>query len=218
MEPPVSQVLQLLAEKTRAMVPPMSILLTQDFGRDPFIILISCLLSLRARDTVVYPICKKLFSEARTPQDFLKISLPELEQRIKSIGFYRKKAAIIHVVCRQLIGEFDGVVPATEDELLSLYGVGRKTANLVLAEGFGIPALCVDTHVHKIANRLGLVKTKNPNETEKALQNIVPREQWREVNRLFVMWGQNICVPISPWCSLCVLRDICPRIGVKNSR
>lgn len=200
------------------MTPPMSFSLKQEFGDDPFIILISCLLSLRARDVVTIEVCRTLFADARTPEAILKIPLPTLENLFYKLGFYRKKADRIHAVCRDLLERFDGKVPATESQLLSIKGVGHKTAALVLGEGFGIPALCVDTHVHKIANRLGLVATKTPVQTEQALKLVVPKKDWIDLNRLFVMWGQNVCVPLSPWCSGCPLSPICPRNGVTRSR
>jgi len=173
--------------------PPMSVMLTNDFGKNPFIILVSCLLSLRARDTVVYPISKLLFARARTPQDILAIPVEELERLFYSIGFYRRKAQIVRQVCQELITRFNGQVPSNEAELLSLPGVGRKTANLVRAEGFGIPAICVDTHVHRLANTFGLVSTKTPEQTERALQRLLPQAWWIRVNRILVTWGQNVC-------------------------
>lgn len=184
------------------------------YGRDPFLILISCLLSLRARDTASLPVSLKLFERAQTPQEMLQIPRSELEKLFYSIGYYRQKAKTIHEVCQELIDRFHGNVPHTQEELLSIKGVGIKTANLVLGQGFGIPAICVDIHVHRISNRLGLVETKTAEQTEKALQEILPKEYWIEFNYLLVIWGQNICVPISPFCSRCVLTDICPKIGV----
>lgn len=188
------------------------------YGRDPFLILISCLLSLRAKDTVSLPIALKLFERANTPEEILKIPRFELEKLFYSIGYYRQKAKSVHEVCRELIDRFDGHVPNTQEDLLSLKGVGIKTANLVLGEGFGIPAICVDIHVHRISNRLGLVETKTAEQTEAALREILPQEYWIEFNHLLVMWGQNICVPVSPFCSRCVLSDICPKKGVIRRR
>lgn len=188
------------------------------FDKDPFLILISCLLSLRAKDSISLPISLKLFQLAKTPQELLVIPRIKLEKMIHSVGFYHQKARTLHAVCTALLERFDGKVPATQPALLSLPGVGRKTANLVLAEAFGVPALCVDTHVHSISNRLGLVKTETPEETEFALQKILPKKNWIEYNPLLVKWGQNICVPVSPFCSRCALASLCPRIGVKKSR
>ena len=199
------------------MIKPMVSTLIDQFGPDPFLVLISCLLSLRTKDTVTLPICIRLFAQAKTPQEFLKIPQTQLQKLIYSVGFYRRKAAVLHSVCQQIIDEFNGKVPKTREKLLSLPGVGRKTANLVLGEGFGIPAICVDTHVHRISNRLGLVKTSTPAQTEAALEKILPKEYWIEWNQLLVMWGQNICVPISPYCSRCPVFDLCKRVGVTKS-
>lgn len=212
------KILSLLEIVTKGMVEPMSVSLVRQFGRDPFVILISCLLSLRAKDSTTYPICQKLFEHIRTPEQLIAIPLNELEKTIRSIGFFRKKARTIVEVSKVLIERFDGVVPQTERELLSLPGVGRKTANLVRAEGFGIPAICVDVHVHRISNRLGIVSTKTPEETEEALKVLFSQEDWNKINRYLVMWGQNICVPVSPWCSRCVLAPLCERRGVTKRR
>ncbi len=203
---------------TRSMVQPASNRVIEQFGRDPFLILISCLLSLRTKDTVSFPASQRLFSRAQTPHELLKISLLELEKIIYPVAFYRKRAINVHAVCRQLIERFGGEVPSDPEQLRSLDGVGPKTANLVLAEGFRIPAICVDTHVHRIANRLGLVETATPEQTETALKDLLPPELWIDCNRLLVIWGQNICVPISPKCSGCAIAPWCPRIGVTQSR
>lgn len=196
----------------------MSERLSSCFGQDPFIILISCLISLRAKDSLTLSVCLNLFSFARTPQDILDIRISDLEKMLYSLGCYSKKAQILHNVCRDLISRFNGQVPDNIVDLLSIHGVGRKTANLVLSEGFEIPAICVDVHVHRISNRLGLVKTKTPEETEFELMRIVPKKLWRDVNRLFVVFGQNICTPISPFCSICPLKNICPKVGIVKSR
>jgi endonuclease III len=188
------------------------------FGRDPFLILIGCLLSLRSKDSTTLPVCIQLFQKARTPEALLAISIKDLTKIFYPIGFYRKKAVIVHKVCRKLLDEFEGKVPKTREELLSLPGVGRKTANLVLGRGFGIPAICVDTHVHRISNRLGLVATKTPEQTEKALERILPKKYWIVWNELLVTWGQTVCVPISPYCSQCSIFKLCKRVGIKKSR
>jgi len=200
------------------MVQPMVFTISDEFGKNPFLILISCLLSLRAKDTTTLPICRILFKKAQTPQKILAIPLPELEKIIYKTGFYKRKAKQLHFVSKELLTRFGGNVPSTEQELRSIKGVGLKTANLVLAEAYDIPAICVDTHVHKISNRLGIVKTKTPEETEKALKQVLPKKYWREWNRLLVMWGQNICVPVSPFCSKCAIYDYCDRVGVTKSR
>jgi endonuclease-3 len=192
--------------------------IVRQFGRNPFLVLISCLLSLRTKDTVSLPASLRLFEQATTPEQILAIPRSSLEKIIYPVGFYRVKAANIGLVCRQLLEQFGGDVPETEEALLSLPGVGRKTANLVLGEGFGIPALCVDTHVHRISNRLGLVATTTPAQTEMALRELLPPEYWIEYNSLLVMWGQNICVPISPFCSSCAIAPLCPKVGVGRRR
>ncbi len=207
-----------LRQETKGMTEPMSFSITSLYGRDPFLILISCLLSSRTKDIVVLPASLRLFTYAKTPSDMLTLPVGKISELIFPVGFYREKAKNIHILCNQLITEWQGLVPCTFKDLITLRGVGAKTANLVLGVGFGIPALCVDTHVHKICNRLGLVQTKSPEETEAILKEVIPQKYWIELNRLLVMWGQNICVPRSPFCSSCVLSDTCPRNGVSTSR
>lgn len=219
MSPEHYKILEILEKATRDMTPPMIESLVKDFGRDPFIVLISCLLSLRARDIATYPVCRKLFQRVRNPQELLAVPLQELEGLFYSLGFYRKKARQMHEISKELIDRFDGKVPSTEQELLSIKGVGRKTAALVLSEGFGIPALCVDTHVHRLSNRIGFVSTKTPRQTEEALKQYVPKEWWSKINRLFVVWGQNICTPVAPFCKTkCAIKELCPKIGVTRMR
>jgi len=200
------------------MVEPSSLSIVEEFGKDPFLILIGCILSLRTKDSVSLPASQRLFQIARTPQSILQLPIKKIEKIIYPVGFYRQKAKSLHEVSKKIIEVFGGKVPSNEKDLLSLKGVGRKTANLVLGEGFGIPAICVDTHVHRIANRLGLVKTKRPDETEKKLKKILPKKYWIEFNTLMVQWGQNICVPISPFCSKCAIAQWCPKVGVTKNR
>ena len=214
----VPEVVERLRKVTGGMVEPMSISIVQNYGRDSFLVLVSCLLSSRTKDTVTLSASVRLFALATTPQKMLTLSLHELEKAIYPVGFYHQKAVHIKKLCALLISDYNGIVPADFHALTSLPGVGPKTANFVLGVGFGIPALCVDVHVHRICNRLGLVVTKTPQETEKALKVIVPLEYWIELNRLLVMWGQNVCVPLSPYCSRCVLQDMCPRKGVIKNR
>lgn len=197
---------------------PMVFFIIERFGKDPFLILISCLLSLRARDVATLPVCLKLFQKARTPQELISIPISDLSTMLYPLGFYRKKALTLHEVCRYLIEQCNGIVPTTREKLLKVPGVGRKTANLVLGACFGIPALCVDTHVHRISNRLGIVATKTPLQTELALEQIVPKKYWIEWNRLLVAWGQNICTPLAPSCSTCAIFKYCQRVGVTKSR
>jgi len=214
----IVMLIEYLRNATVSMVEPMVISLKKEFGPDPFLILISCLLSLRSRDTITLPICRDLFALARTPQEILNIPQKKIEKLLYKLGFYRRKAYLLHTVSQEIIERFSGKVPSTQEELLTIKGVGKKTANLVLGQGFDIPALCVDTHVHRISNRLGLVTTKTPDETEEALKKILPKKYWIEFNSLLVMWGQNICVPISPKCSICVIFPLCARKGVTRSR
>ena len=175
----------------------------------PFQLLIATLLSARTKDATVIPIVKELFKEYPTPQDFIKINQAELEKRIYRIGFYRTKAKNIKALSQILVTQHQSIVPNTLEELTSLPGVGRKTANCILSYVFHQPAIAVDIHVHRISNRLGWVKTSKPEETEEALQKIVPKNQWTEINRLFVSHGQTICSPINPKCHLCPIVKYC---------
>jgi len=188
------------------------------YGRDPFLVLVGCILSLRTKDTVSVPAAKRLFNYAREPHDLMRLAVDFIQQCIYPVGFYRQKARQLVKLSSDIVELFGGQVPSGETDLLSLPGVGRKTMNLVRGEGFGIPALCVDTHVHRIANRLGLVRTISPEGTERALKECVPPQYWVELNHLLVMWGQNVCVPVSPKCSICAIAPLCPRIGVIRSR
>ena len=185
---------------------------------DPFQVLISCLLSLRTQDKTTSGASARLFSRARTPQQMLALSLGTIRRAIYPVGFYRTKAIRIHQICRHLIGRFQGRVPARLEDLLTLPGVGRKSANLVRTVGFRRPGICVDTHVHRISNRLGYVRSRNPFETEMALRAKLPRRYWIEYNDLLVGFGQTICRPLSPWCSRCPVARYCERIGVKTTR
>ncbi len=214
----IVQCLDLLREATKGMTPTLTQSLIKKYGRDPFIILISCLLSLRARDTMTLPVSLILFERARTPEELLKIPLNELEELLYPLGFYHKKAQVIRSASLELLTRFKGKVPHTEEELLSIKGVGHKTANLILGSAFEIPAICVDTHVHRLANRLGWVQTTHPDDTERELKRLVPQEYWIELNTCLVLWGQNVCVPLSPKCSQCVLNPLCPKVGVTRSR
>jgi len=186
--------------------------------RDPYKVLISCLLSLRTKDEVSSEAQGILFREAETPQQMLVLPLERIEGLIYPVGFYRNKARTLHEVSRDIIERFSGSVPDDIDHLLSMKGVGRKTANLVLTLGFGKPGICVDTHVHRICNRFGYVKTGTPDETEMELRRKLPEEHWIEINDLLVAWGQNICKPVSPLCSKCVVNGICEKVGVGKSR
>ncbi len=186
--------------------------------RDPFRVLISCLLSLRTQDKTTLQASLNLFEKADTPEGILSLSEEEIRETIYPVGFYRRKAKTLIEVSRDLVGRFQGRVPKTLEELLTLKGVGRKTANLVLTVAYELPGICVDTHVHRISNRWGYVKTKDPDATETALRRKLPREYWIELNDLLVPFGQFVCKPISPLCSQCPIGKLCPRIGVERSR
>jgi endonuclease-3 len=185
---------------------------------DPYRILISTIISLRTKDQVTTEASERLFGRADTPSEMSRLPAEEIARLIYPAGFYNTKARSIREISRTIAEDFGGAVPRTRKDLLALPGVGRKTANLVLGLGFGIPAICVDTHVHRIPNRLGLVETRTPEKTEAALEESLPREYWIEINDLLVRFGQAVCTPVSPWCSRCPLADLCPRVGVERSR
>ena len=179
---------------------------------DPFKILLACILSLRTRDTVTYGATNRLFSLGSKPEDFLKYTEEDIIKAIYPVGFYPNKARDILKICKELVTKYNSEVPDDINELLKFRGVGRKTANLVIAKGFGKPAICVDTHVHRICNRLGYVKTKNPDDTEMALRKKLPKKYWIKINDLFVTHGQTICVPINPKCNICPIADYCMKL------
>lgn len=180
--------------------PPLIFRMVRDHGPDGFMVLIACLLSLRSRDVMTEGVCKQLFALAKTPKELLELDVRRLELILQPLGMFRQKARVLRAVCTELVTRFNSEVPCDEADLLSLPGVGRKTANLVLSLACQIPAICVDTHVHRIANHLGLVKTKTPEETEQALKLLVPKRRWLSINRIFVVWGQHICRPNSRVC------------------
>lgn len=185
---------------------------------DPFKVLISCILSLRTKDTTTGPASLRLFSLADTPGKMLQLDLKMIEQAIYPVGFYRNKAVQIMEICQQLTEKYDGYVPESIEELLKFKGVGRKTANLVVTLGFGKPGICVDTHVHRICNRWGYVTTKTPDETEFRLREILPGNYWLRINDLLVTFGQNLCRPVSPFCSRCPVYGFCQRNNVIKNR
>jgi endonuclease-3 len=197
-------------------VPVVSLMAQEE--RDPYRVLISTLLSLRTLDQTTAQASKRLFALADTPQAMLQLDLQTLTQVIYPVGFYRTKAQQILAISQRLLDEFGGKVPDDIDILTTFHGVGRKTANLVLAEGYGMPAICVDTHVHRISNRWGYVKTKDPLATEMALRQKLPREYWIEYNPTLVALGQYLCKPTSPICSQCPVAPFCKRVGVQRSR
>jgi len=190
----------------------------EEKSRSPFRLLVACVISLRTKDEVTAESSQRLFSIAPNPDKLAKLDVESIAKAIYPAGFYNTKARQLKDIGRILRDEYGGEVPPDESPLLALPGVGRKTANLVLGLGFGIPAICVDTHVHRISNRLGLVITKTPELTERALNEVLPRDLWVPINDLLVTFGQNRCHPTSPRCTECPLEDLCPRVGVTRHR
>jgi len=208
------QCLELFRESCR----PTTLVEIQRSSRCPFNLLVSCVISLRTKDEVTHGASRRLLRLAPTPNDLANLPEETVAQAIYPAGFYNTKASQLRSIGRLIRDQHDGAVPGTLTELLALPGVGPKTANLVLGIGFGVPAICVDTHVHRISNRLGLVSTATPESTERALQEVLPRDLWIPINDLLVTFGQNRCHPTSPRCTDCPLDDLCPRNGVTRHR
>jgi len=186
--------------------------------REPYRVLASCILSLRTQDATTAKAAARLFEIAPDVRALAAADPKAIEKAIYPVGFYRTKAVQLVEMANRIVGEFGGEVPDDIDTLLTLRGVGRKTANLVVSAGFSRPAICVDTHVHRISNIWGYVRTKTPHQTEMALREKLPRRYWREYNDLLVSFGQTVCRPLSPLCSQCPVATWCPRIGVTRSR
>jgi len=187
-------------------------------SHDPFRILIACLLSLRTKDYTTAEASQRLFKLADTPTLMLKLPLKQVERAIFPVGFYKTKAKQIFSICQSLLDNFGGQVPDSIDDLLTLKGVGRKTANLVVTVAFNKPGICVDIHVHRISNRWGYIQTKTPEESEQALRKKLPKKYWINFNDWLVPYGQNLCRPVSPFCSQCLVSTYCQRVGVSTSR
>ena len=185
---------------------------------DPFAVLVSCIISLRTRDEVTELASARLFTLAKLPAELLELSNAKIEKAIYPAAFYRNKTKSLKELCQVLVKEYSGKVPDKLEDLLKLKGVGRKTANLTLILGHNKPGICVDIHVHRISNRWGYVKTKSPDETEMVLREILPKRFWKSYNDLLVSFGQNLCKPVSPFCSSCPVEVQCPKIGVTRSR
>ena len=213
----IHTLIETLREEYKGWQTPAVTIIAQCNG-SPFKVLISCIISLRTKDEVTAQASARIFERAQTPEAMAELSADEISHLIYPAGFYRIKAEQIALLSRRLVNEYGGTVPDDLDELLTFKGVGRKTANLVMTLGFGRAGICVDTHVHRICNRLGYVATKNPEETERVLRSQLPPQYWIEINDLLVAFGQNHCYPVSPRCSNCTLSGICVRIGVKVSR
>lgn len=183
-----------------------------DSFNDPYLVLIACILSLRTNDKTTYPATLRMLELGRTPEDFAKCDVKELEKAIYPVGFYANKAKQIVELSKELVEKYNSMVPESIEEMTKFKGVGRKTANLVMSRGFNKPAICVDVHVHRIFNRLGYVKTKTPEETEFALREKLPVKHWIDINTLLVTHGQNVCKPIKPMCGICPIKDYCKKL------
>ena len=190
----------------------------EHYRRAPWAVLVSTIISLRTKDEVTLIASEKLLKKAGSPAELNAMKEAGIEKLIYPAGFYRNKAASLKKIAKILLEEYNGEVPDSMDKLLVLPGVGRKTANLVLNEAFGIDAICVDIHVHRISNRLGLLESKTPDETEMILRQILPKKYWKRINYLLVLYGQNLCRPVSPFCSQCIISEFCVQCGVDHSR
>ena len=211
----IEKVMQVLKERYQDKT---SALMDVSTRKDPFLTLISCLLSLRTKDEVTAKASERLFALAKTPGEMLNLKKEEIEAAIYPVGFYKRKAEQTSDICRVLVEKYDSRVPDNLEELLKLKGVGRKTANIVITMGYNKPGIAVDTHVHRISNRLGLVETKTPNQTEFALRKTLPKRYWIVFNNLLVRHGKAVCTPISPKCSICPITEYCKRVGVTRFR
>ncbi len=213
----IGSLLRVLRKHAPGWNAPVLTLMAAEKG-DPFLTLIGCILSLRTKDETTAIAAPRLFARADTPAAMLELPPEEIATLIYPVGFYRTKAQVVRGICRDLIEKFGGQVPDSIDDLITLKGVGRKTANLVVTEAFGKPGICVDTHVHRISNRWGLVKAPTPDKTEVGLRAVLPRRYWIEYNSLLVAFGQTLCQPVSPLCSRCPIAHRCPKIDVSHSR
>ncbi len=202
----IDKIVQILKQ---AKQPQSDFVKLMDTFKNPYLVLIACILSLRTNDKTTYPATLRMLQLGKTPEDFAKLDPKVLEKAIYPVGFYANKAKQIVELSKIIVEKYDSKVPDTIEELCKFNGVGRKTANLVLSEGFNKPAICVDVHVHRISNRLGYVKTKTPEETEFALREKLPEKYWIDINSLFVTHGQNVCKPINPKCEECPIKNYC---------
>jgi len=192
--------------------------IAENYRRDPWAVLVSTILSLRTKDEVTLIASEKLLKVANSPEKLNTMKEEKIAQLIYPVGFYRNKSASLKKIAAILLDRYNEQVPASMEDLLSLPGVGRKTANLVLTESFDIDALCVDIHVHRISNRCGWLESRDPNETEIILRKILPVKYWKRINYLLVLYGQKLCRPVSPFCSRCIIQKQCARNGVERSR
>lgn len=209
----IDKVIEILDKESEKWdVPVVTLIALQE--KDPFKVLMSTIISLRTKDEVTIEASKRLYKILTKPVDIYNLTDEQIEKAIYPTGFYKRKTIQIRKICERLVNEFESIVPNEIDTLLTFDGVGRKTANLVLSEGYGVPAMCVDVHVHRISNRLGYIKTKDPDETEFKLRKILPKQYWIRYNSLLVAFGQSICRPVSPHCSKCAVLNYCKRIGI----
>ena len=214
---PIEKVISILeSHAPNWSVPVVTLIALQD--KNPFKVLLSTIISLRTKDEVTIEASKRLYELLEKPEDIYQCDVKDIENAIYPCGFYKRKAIQIQKACIRIVEGFGGQVPDDIDTLTTFEGVGRKTANLVVSEGYGIPAMCVDVHVHRISNRLGFVETKDPEETERVLRENLPKKYWNSYNSLMVAFGQSICRPVSPYCSQCPLLEICERVGVERYR
>ncbi len=214
----IHEVISMLEDETSTWGETALTLVAKQTQQDPFRILIGTVLSIRTKDEATAKACERLFKLADNPNSMLGLSQEKVVNAIYPVGFHLTKARNIHEISRILVDNFKGIVPNDIDTLITLPGVGRKTANLVITVGYGKLGICVDTHVHRISNRWGYIATKNPNESEAALRNKLPSEYWIRYNDLLVMYGQNMCKPVSPFCSCCRLSRLCDQIEVHKHR
>jgi endonuclease III len=214
----IEKVLRILRRKIKQWKVPAVGVIAGRAGDRPFETLVSTILSLRTKDAVTEQASRRILSEAPTPEAIAGLQAPAIEKLIYPVGFYRTKARSLQKTCRILIDQYGGKVPRDIEELLKLPGVGRKTANLVVTIGFNRHGICVDTHVHRITRIWGYVKADSPDKTEYALREKLPRKHWKTYNDILVTFGQNLCTPVSPWCTKCPVAQYCERIGVKRTR
>lgn len=211
----IHKIIKILKEEYKKLKKPY-VTADSERKRDPFRVLLSTIISLRTKDSTTAQASKILFKLATSPEDVLSLKISQIEKAIYPAGFYRVKAKTIKDICEKLVKKYDGKVPDNIDELLRLKGVGRKTANLVVTLGYNKPGICVDTHVHRIFNRLGYVNSKTPDSTEIELRKKLPKKYWIEINSILVAYGQNICKPVGPRCDICKIESMCMKVGVKK--
>jgi len=207
-----------LGERTSGTKDPSVNTVAEHYSRSPWAVLVSTIISLRTKDDVTLTASEKLLEKAANPSELAALKQEKIEKLIYPAGFYRNKAASLKKIAAILLEQHDGKVPSSMEVLLSLPGVGRKTANLVLNEAFDLDAICVDIHVHRISNRCGWLTSKGPEETEMILREILPKKYWKRINRLLVLYGQNLCRPVSPFCSRCAIAKFCSRRDVDRFR